>query len=376
MKSYDESVRSLLARRDAYRRKRKKTVAAVAGGALLMCCGLGVWLGSGKTYPGWMTPWRTGQVQRWEAAVPEKGGQVVRLAVNVPKDQAAVELDMDVQYVAEEDARLTFGEDLGMALSDFLERIPEKYRQTQQFYGLSTPWVTDSGEREYRLHDYVLEFRGEGEQRIQVAMCPQEAPLRDCFLHTETPELSEVCGVPMTVYGLRDSYTAWFVWNGVYYDVETYDLDLEALGELLAGLLAPNLERAMVISCYEAETGSASYRTPENGEWYCFPDVEAARRAYAGENVVFLLTVDVFTDGDQISGSGLEAEYRRLSDQGYAFYQLPGGEAEESRVLLPLTEEALQSFQPPKDRGYAFRFSENLGWDREDLIAAFPSYAE
>ena len=116
-----------------------------------------------------------------------------------------------------------------------------------------------------------------------------------------------------------------------------------------------------------------SYAAPENGQYFCFLEVEEARKEYENQNVGFLLIFDLFakeTDGEgyrEISDKELGEEYQRLSKEGYDFYQVryweyEGSDAlkvQRSAIAVILTEEQLRQFHPNPHYGYAFRFITN-----------------
>ena len=127
-----------------------------------------------------------------------------------------------------------------------------------------------------------------------------------------------------------------------------------------------------VITQFATDT-AACYSAPENGQYFCFVEVEAARREYANQSVGFLLTFDLFareTDSKSnrnISAEEMQEEYQRLSNEGYDFYQVryweyEGSDAlnvQRSAIAVILTEEQLQQFHPNPHYGYAFRFITN-----------------
>lgn len=121
-----------------------------------------------------------------------------------------------------------------------------------------------------------------------------------------------------------------------------------------------------IVSSYTIRM-SNSYTSPENGKYFCFRDVNAAREYYAGQPVEFLLKVDMFVDRNFLeSAEALDAEYRRLSALGYAFYEVEAwtyegkGDKRYYSVIVGLfTEEQLQNFPAHPDIGYVFSFVDN-----------------
>jgi len=64
-------------------------------------------------------------------------------------------------------------------------------------------------------------------------------------------------------------------------------------------------------------TGDTSVNLPEAGEVAFAVGVYEARLAYKNEDARFLLALDVFIDGEELSGEELNREYSRLFGAGY-----------------------------------------------------------
>lgn len=130
-----------------------------------------------------------------------------------------------------------------------------------------------------------------------------------------------------------------------------------------------------------------SYATPAPGEYFCFVEVNEARKEYAGKDVSFLLSFDVFNrDGVQMSIEELGEEYQRLSDLGYKLYYVEDhwtyygdNQKEYSPVVVGLfTEDELTNFKASEQYGYAFHFETNgdgssVSIDEENVVTNFNS---
>ena len=129
------------------------------------------------------------------------------------------------------------------------------------------------------------------------------------------------------------------------------------------------------------------YATPVPGEYFCFIEVNEARKEYAGKDVSFLLSFDVFNrDGEQMSIEELGEEYQRLSDLGYKLYYVEDhwtyygdNQKEYSPVVVGLfTEDELTNFKASEQYGYAFHFETNgdgpsVSIDEENVVTNFNS---
>ena len=109
----------------------------------------------------------------------------------------------------------------------------------------------------------------------------------------------------------------------------------------------------------------ACYKAPDPGEYFCFVEVNAARKQYAGRNVKFLLEMDVFQNGEQVAAGSLGGEFKRLAALGYDLRLVNLQEQDEDLIITwPIavglfTEEQIRNFPVNSEYGYAFRFPTN-----------------
>lgn len=174
---------------------------------------------------------------------PEEESKKIQLVVN--EVESMISTDMDVEYSALEKLPLyvwetileEFHEFVGISYDDFTAKIPNIWKYSN-FYSLSTRGYKDSNlKEEYRLHDYVFDYRTENGGQATIALCSFEEPLRDYFVVCDNQEQSEINGVPLTIYGHKNIYLVQFSYQNVYYDIETNNISLEELEELLRSLL-------------------------------------------------------------------------------------------------------------------------------------------
>lgn len=155
---------------------------------------------------------------------------------------------------------------------------------------------------------------------------------------------------------------------------------------ILPQLLSGN-DRIQVVSGYKTTAGNSnSYVAPEPGQWFCFVDVDEARKVYAGNDVEFLLAFDLFPeDGKALSEEEKNAEYQRLAGLGYQLFEVEywdyygdGQKATHSIIVGLFTEEQLTHFNVNPHYGYAFHFVYNgdhssLKFDKSNAITFHPS---
>lgn len=109
----------------------------------------------------------------------------------------------------------------------------------------------------------------------------------------------------------------------------------------------------------------ACYKAPDPGEYFCFVEVNAARKQYAGRNVKFLLEMDVFQNGEQVAAGSLGGEFKRLAALGYDLRLVNLQEQDDDLIITwPIavglfTEEQIRNFPVNSEYGYAFCFPTN-----------------
>lgn len=169
---------------------------------------------------------------------PEIPGETV-LHVNELKEYMITDLDVQISVYSalssQEQGEMlrAFAESLGMGMQSVSEKMPEGYTFCE-FMTVNAP--TGQGDGTYAPHDYVMQWSNAGGGAVTMALCAFEEPLRDVFLGTE-PQVSAVLGVPMVIYEYQGSYMVQFVYEGVYYDVDTQFLTLSELETVLTALV-------------------------------------------------------------------------------------------------------------------------------------------
>lgn len=124
----------------------------------------------------------------------------------------------------------------GITYEEFTAKIPNRF-ECYHFYSLSIPGYKDANlTDEYRLHDYVFEYQTEDGGEATIAICSFEEPLRDYFIMCDNPKQSEINGVPVVIYGYQNTFMVQLSHENINYDIETSNLTLEELEDLLIGI--------------------------------------------------------------------------------------------------------------------------------------------
>lgn len=246
MKNCDEMVNSLLKRRDQYaaEQKRKKkvlirTVTSICCMCLVVLLGFGIW--------------QNGVFHAPPPAANQKDQQTKNnenlFVVN--KVDSVSMADMDVQFshynhlsaIELESVHKNFESAIGMSYETFTAKIPITFVNTS-FYSVDVPagattvdTPADVTEKKYIPHDYAFKYQTENKGEATIAVCSDGEPLRDCIFRCDNPEQSRINGVTVTIYGYEDFFMMQFSYENVNYDIETNNITLEELEELLTGIM-------------------------------------------------------------------------------------------------------------------------------------------
>ena len=194
--------------------------------------------GGGALHPNHTAAGDTVQPQDGSDAVPV--GENPPLFVNAVEDLVSADMDVQHSYYdnlspSEWEAALEgFQTAFGFSYEDFAGRIPDTFAQTS-FYSVDIP--AGDGGGNYIPHDYVSLCQTQSGGAVRIALCPEEEPLRDFYIHCDQAKASEINGVDILLYGYQDSLLAQFSYGGIYYDIETTHVALEDLEGLLTAVL-------------------------------------------------------------------------------------------------------------------------------------------
>lgn len=165
------------------------------------------------------------------------------LVVNEAESVMSVDMDVQVTSLSKlpHDVWMSVLEEfrgaVGVTYEEFIAKIPNNF-ECCNFYSLSIPGYKDADLRdEYRLHDYVFEYRSKSGGELTIAICSYEEPLRDCFIECDDPQQSEINGVPVVVYGYQGSFMVQFSYENINYDIETSNISLEEMENLLTAIV-------------------------------------------------------------------------------------------------------------------------------------------
>lgn len=165
---------------------------------------------------------------------------LTNLQVNAAAHVKLVDLDVQISLCqnlteSEWDAvRKSFESSTGLQYNDFLQKLPADY-QLNTFYSVDVP--ADPGRTDYLPHDYVFEYVTAAGGTVNIALCAEEEPLRDCFFTCKNPKPSQVNGTEVWIYSVQDSFMIQFSHDNVNYDIETENVTLDELAVLLTSIM-------------------------------------------------------------------------------------------------------------------------------------------
>ena len=179
-------------------------------------------------------------LQRMNNDVSSERGSIIKVNEVTVTMSAKLDAEITTYDKATDDEWLAvlegFREDLGISYEDFKDKIPEKFT-CKDFYSLYAPVYKESDFiKEYSLHDYVFEYLVESGGEVTVSICSFEEPLRDYFMCDNSVK-SKINGVAVWIYGYQGSFMVRFQYDDIYYDIETNDVALEEVEDLLESII-------------------------------------------------------------------------------------------------------------------------------------------
>lgn len=162
------------------------------------------------------------------------------LVVNEVENMMTADMDVQLSLYNELSASAReivlngFEAAVGLSYDKFTAKIPDTL-VSKSFYTVNIP--ANASRTEYIPHDYVLEYQAKNDGAVRIAICSAEAPLRDCFIVCDNPKQSEINGVSVVIYGYQGTFIAEFSWKNINYEIETRNITLEELEDLLVGIV-------------------------------------------------------------------------------------------------------------------------------------------
>lgn len=145
--------------------------------------------------------------------------------------QAQMDIDLQVTTYAPEALADIFQQVTGIAYSDLEARL-SGLLTVQSIY--SEDVQADWESSEYTPYDFVLEGQTDAGGEVRLALSAFGKPCRDTIIVCNDPASSKIGDMEVQIYHAGDAYYAQFVYEDVYYDLETVNVSLEELETLLS----------------------------------------------------------------------------------------------------------------------------------------------
>ena len=150
---------------------------------------------------------------------------------NFDKASGALKIDADVKPVSLSELPSKFNYISSLD-------IPKDLKQTEMY----SLYFSDDGKeiknRKYDiLHDYVIWYENEEDQRkIKIAFSEIDKPVRD-YLLGESENMSKINNVDVEISKYKDLYLVTFKYNDLFFDVETNQITIEELVDVLESII-------------------------------------------------------------------------------------------------------------------------------------------
>lgn len=92
-------------------------------------------------------------------------------------------------------------------------------------YKVEGIYIKDSNQKYNKLNNYVISSNKE-DKSIMIAFSKDNEPLRDYFFDDKGDKYTTINGENIKIYSYKNSYIAVFSYNGVNFDIETSNADI------------------------------------------------------------------------------------------------------------------------------------------------------
>lgn len=99
-------------------------------------------------------------------------------------------------------------------------------------YKVEGIYIKDSNQKYNKLNNYVISSNKE-DKSIMIAFSKDNEPLRDYFFDDKGDKYTTINGENIKIYSYKNSYIAVFSYNGVNFDIETSNADINDFKSIL-----------------------------------------------------------------------------------------------------------------------------------------------
>lgn len=197
--------------------KNKKVIYVLSSICAVFILGIGIFVGVNKN----LLPSNTVDIGKTDA------NDGVELNINKIKDMSMTSLDADIKISEVDSLPEEF-----MFIENLL--IPEEY-EFENSYTVYTRENTDTAEYNV-LHDYILNYKRDDLNDIEVAFSKVESPIRDYYIE-DGEKISKIGDVELKVSQWEEMYIVTFEYNNIYFDIETTGITENQLVDLLESII-------------------------------------------------------------------------------------------------------------------------------------------
>ena len=214
---------------DMKSKKSRKIIYGITSSAAVFILGVGIIIGTNTFNNNQVedNPYGISDLQD----IKKNKVEALKTELNIYKIASLTSSDMDVkienyspklpewiwQEILEE-----FENEMGISKENFEAKIPDKFISSN-FYSSSIKGYKDANlPDEYKIHDYVFEYRTENGGEILIAICKDEKPLRDYYFEFKG-EKSQIGNTELEISQYNNKYMATFEFNNVkLFEKSTY----------------------------------------------------------------------------------------------------------------------------------------------------------
>lgn len=161
------------------------------------------------------------------------------IVVNEAENFMIIDIYAQITYYAPDEEGLVskFKDITGLNYYKFIKKIPDTYVLGYLYAYDLYDFESDNGQ--YIPHDFVLNYQHEKSGSVRIAICSIEAPLSDLMYFSDSElQPSVINGVEVYIQSFEHVFAASFTYEDINYDIETKNITLEELENLLVEIIS------------------------------------------------------------------------------------------------------------------------------------------
>lgn len=170
----------------------------------------------------------------------------IDIYINEVKTFGNTDIDVTIMNI-NESTNIYFSDDLEEAYP-FLKRSKSLYEKDDEIlknYETDIYFAITENDDENpfsKIHNLIYAYKNkDGKGKITVSFAKDKKPLRDYFFETKSSKQSSIKNKKVTIYKYENTYFTEFHDNGIYYDIESHNVNIKDFIKILELIIEDNV---------------------------------------------------------------------------------------------------------------------------------------